>query len=137
VVLGGVGLLDAVSPPMHDAQRSTVVSVGSPVYQSPEQLLEGAIADEASDIYAFGGIVYEMLTGEPPFGRSAGLLLVRRKLSGAYIPLSEVRSQASPLFDALVRHCLQPVPADRLGGLQMALLVGAPTAIDANGAVRG
>ncbi len=111
-VLGGLGVVDALSgDPLRG--RSTIVALGSPVYQSPEQLLDGVGADVASDVYAFGSLVYELLVGEPPFGARAGVSVVRRKMVEDPVPVRDLRPTVPPEVEQLVMRCLSRVPGDR------------------------
>ncbi len=111
-VVSGFGVVEALSgDPLQ--RRSTIVALGSPVYQSPEQLLDGAGADVASDVYAFGSVVYELLTGEPPFGARAGVSVVRRKMSEDPVPVRELRPSVPHEIEQLVMRCLARVPGDR------------------------
>ncbi len=116
-MVSGFGLVTALGWDSGSPNGSTVRAMGSPVYQSPEQLFDGAVADVASDVYALGSIIYEMLAGEPPFGRVTGLSLVRRKMSEAATPLRSIRDTVPPSVDAAVLHCLQRAPGDRRDAL--------------------
>ena len=92
-------------------ERLTTVgkSVGTPMYAAPEQLMgEGSITAR-SDLYAFGCILYEMITGAAPFADSESLTeLVTRKLWVSPISISEAEPQldVDQPFDAVLRRTL-------------------------------
>ena len=71
------GLARPVDTPMGESRTLTVTMpgaiVGTPHYLSPEQLL-GEPADHRSDLFAAGAVLYEMLTGQPPFGAGSRTL---------------------------------------------------------------
>jgi len=107
------------APPMSSAlmtEASPLTAVGTIVgtwqYMSPEQL-EGAEADARSDIFAFGAVLYEMMTGRRAFeGRSQASLIAA--IMGTQPPaLSAVVPGASPALDRVVRRCLAKDPDDR------------------------
>ncbi len=89
--------------------------LGSVPYLSPEQLL-GERVDARSDLFTFGIVLYEMLTGEPPFRASSDDdtdTLLRRMQSGRFKPVRE-RVPATPRWlERIVRECLRPKPSRR------------------------
>ncbi|MEY2936180.1 MAG: hypothetical protein RL033_6929, partial [Pseudomonadota bacterium] len=81
--------------------------VGSAAYMAPEQLEEGSALSRATDIYAFGIVLFEMLTGRLPFdGRSAVAIAMRRLTQKAPAPSSLVPDLPAA-WDELVLHCLE------------------------------
>ena len=78
---------------------------------SPEQA-EGKEADERSDIFSFGTVLYEMITGPAPFAGDT-----KTAMLAAILRISRLRSQHQPMvpraFDRVVRKCLEKKPADR------------------------
>jgi len=112
-VLSSLGVIDAITPEAAARDGSTVVALGSPAYLSPEQLTAGVPGDARSDVYAFGCIVYEMLTGEPPFGRPSRPSAFGAKVAQPPPPLRSRREAAPEALEAIVHICLARVPADR------------------------
>ena len=112
-VLSALGVIDAITPDSGPSEGSIIVTFGSPSYLSPEQLATGATGDARSDLYAFGCIVYEMLTGEPPFGRSSLPSVVEAKMTQPPPPLRSRRETVPEVLERIVHTCLARVPADR------------------------
>jgi len=81
--------------------------VGSPVYMAPEQAL-GLRPVPSFDIYAFGAMLYELLTGAPPYGGSTKLEVVERKCApdDPPLPVGSRREGIPPRLAALVDRCL-------------------------------
>jgi len=95
------------------ADRTATGSVfGTPAYMSPEQLRGGAV-DKRADIWAFGCVLYEMLTGRHAFAGDTVpdivARIVERQPDWEALP-----ADVPPSIRALLRHCLQKDPADRL-----------------------
>lgn len=81
--------------------------VGSAAYMAPEQLEEGSALSRATDVYAFGIVLFEMLTGRLPFdGRSAVAIAMRRLTQKAPAPSSLV-PELTGAWDELVLRCLE------------------------------
>jgi serine/threonine protein kinase len=81
--------------------------VGSASYMAPEQVEENAPLSEATDIYAFGVVLFEMLTGRLPFEGTSAVAVALRRLSHPAPPPSTHVPELSPEWDALVLGCLE------------------------------
>jgi eukaryotic-like serine/threonine-protein kinase len=91
------------------------LALGTPVYMSPEQAMAQGDVDGRSDTYSLGCVLYEMLTGDPPFGGSSPQAVLARKLSEPAPRLSTMRETVSPALEEAVRRALARIPADRFG----------------------
>jgi len=87
--------------------------LGTPEYMAPEQTKRGAVTP-ATDVYAFGLIAFEMLTGQRPFDPEATPLatVVKRRYEPPK-PLRQVKKDIEPAWDAAVARCLEADPARR------------------------
>ena len=96
----------------------TGLSVGTPHYMSPEQATGDRDVDPRTDIYALGCVLYEMLTGEPPYqGATAQAVLAKILTDPAPAP-TRVRVSIPPNVDAAIRRALEKLPADRFASAQ-------------------
>jgi serine/threonine protein kinase len=99
-----------------DASRLTQTGevFGSPLYMSPEQC-QGHQLDERSDLYSFGCVIYEMLTGVPPLRGNDLISTVYKHINEPPRPFAEAAPAAkvSPELEALVMRLLRKQPADR------------------------
>lgn len=98
----------------HDPGLTTRgIAVGTPAYMAPEQAAADPAVDQRSDIYSFGVVAYEMLTGSPPFaGRSAQSLFAAHAVQEPE-SIDRRRPGLPPALVALVMQCLQKRPSDR------------------------
>jgi serine/threonine-protein kinase len=87
--------------------------VGTPDYMSPEQLLGEDSVGPASDVYALGCVLYEMLTGAPPNRGTHLQALLAQRLSGAIPSVRRVRPDISNSIDRVVTRALAARPDDR------------------------
>jgi hypothetical protein len=79
---------------------------------APEQI-EGEAADARTDIFAFGGVLFEMLTGRKAFAGKSQASLIGAILKDNPPAVSQVQPLAPPALDHLVRTCLAKDPDDR------------------------
>jgi serine/threonine-protein kinase len=80
--------------------------IGSAAYMAPEQLEEGASLSAATDVYAFGVVLFEMLTGRLPFEGKGAVAVALRRLTHAAPPPSLYVPELSTDWDALIARCL-------------------------------
>jgi serine/threonine-protein kinase len=105
--------LSASSNAEHGGVTSLGVALGTPAYMAPEQATADPSTDDRADIYSFGVLAYELLTGQPPFtGRNPSQLLAAQ-VQEVPEPIARRRSNVPPLLAALVMRCLEKRPADR------------------------
>ncbi len=87
--------------------------VGTFQYMAPEQL-EGKDADQRTDVFAFGAVLYEMATGERAFEGSSRASLIASIMSSQPSAMSELQPMTPPALEHLVRSCLTKDPDDRI-----------------------
>src|SRR5713226_2145653 len=88
------------------------VVLGTLGYMSPEQV-RGRPADPRSDIFAFGAILYEMLSGKRAFHGDSAADTMSAILTKEPLDLSETNRNIAPALERLVRHCLEKNPEER------------------------
>src|SRR6185503_483295 len=88
-------------------------SIGTPAYMAPEQAAGDPGTDHRADLYAFGCLAYELLTGHPPFGHQAPHRLMLAHLSETAPPLGTHRNGVNPRLETLVTSCLAKLPDER------------------------
>jgi len=87
-------------------------AAGTPDYMAPEQI-EGHRGDQRTDIYALGVMLFELLTGNPPYTGDNNMVIMAQHLKGAIPRLDKVKEGISPQIAAFVAKCLQRSPNDR------------------------
>jgi serine/threonine protein kinase/Tol biopolymer transport system component len=85
--------------------------MGTLGYMSPEQL-DGR-ADERSDVFGFGAVLFEMLTGRKAFAGATTAAVIAGIVQTELPPVSALRPEVSPGLDWLVRRCVAKAPEDR------------------------
>lgn len=91
-------------------------NIGSPLYMSPEQT-SAASVDERSDIYSLGCLMYECLSGEPPFRGDTALETMMMHRDESPRPLSLEYGEAGSSLERLIMQCLEKEPGDRPAGM--------------------
>ena len=86
--------------------------LGTLHYMAPEQL-HGQEADAATDLFAFGAVLYEMVTGRKAFAADTDASLISAILRDEPPPLGVARPEAPHALDRVVRACLMKGPAER------------------------
>jgi serine/threonine-protein kinase len=86
------------------------VAMGTPEYMAPEQAA-GKPADPRSDIYAVGSIMYEMLTGTPPYDGDNVMEVLHKKANEAPKRIREIRPEVPAAVEALVERAMARSPA--------------------------
>ena len=99
----------------HDTDKGIVV--GTVAYMSPEQA-GGDKVDTRSDIFSFGVVLYEMVTGHPPFAAQSRLATLSAILKDSPNPLFEIAPSIPPEFERLVDRCLRKDPDRRWQHMQ-------------------
>jgi len=111
-----IKLIDFGIAKKEDARRLTFVEVsktlGTPDYISPEQV-KGQRGDQRSDIYSLGAMLYEMLTGEPPYTGSNPLAVMNERLLHDPEPVRKRRREVSPELEEILKRALAMEPRNR------------------------
>jgi len=107
----------------------TSAMMGSPLYMSPEQMASARDVDAGTDIWAIGAVLYELLSGRPPFDAETLPQLCAMVLQSRAAPLDEVRPEVPAEVARIVDRCLEKDRAKRfrdVGELARALRDFAP-----------
>ena len=112
-------------------RTETGVIMGTMGYMSPEQAL-GKEVDDRSDVFSFGVMLYEMLSGRRPFAAQTGQAMLARVLNHEPDPLSQSNPAVTPELEQLVRDCLQKDRVFRPNAAEvLTMLKGAREALSA------
>jgi hypothetical protein len=91
----------------------TGMSLGTPQYMAPEQAMGEREITPKADVYSLGCVLYEMLTGEPPFTGPTAQAIVARVMTERPRSITAQRHTISPHVEAVVWKALEKLPADR------------------------
>ncbi len=131
-LLADFGIAGHMATPETQRLTLTGTSLGTPAYMSPEQCTGDRTLGPASDVYALGAILFELLTGAPPFtGPTYEAILVQRFTQDPPRCASR-RADTPPECDAAITRALAREPADRFataGEFAAALGMGEQSAV--------
>ncbi|MGD8278957.1 MAG: protein kinase [Gemmatimonadota bacterium] len=112
-VVADFGIALAIQQAGGGRLTETGLSLGTPYYMSPEQATADRDPSPASDVYSLACVVYEMITGEPPFTGTTAQAVLGRILTGDVVPPGEQRKSLPDHVEAAVLQALEKLPADR------------------------
>ncbi|MEP6574660.1 MAG: serine/threonine-protein kinase, partial [Gemmatimonadota bacterium] len=112
-VVADFGIARAVSAAGGARLTGTGMALGTPMYMSPEQAAGEKDLDGRSDLYSLACVLYEMLTGQPPFTGPTVESVVHQHLMAEARPVSQIRPAVPPAIADMLTRALAKNPADR------------------------
>ncbi|ONI82119.1 serine/threonine protein kinase [Saccharothrix sp. ALI-22-I] len=113
---GAVKVMDfGIARAVHDGQAAvtqTAAVIGTAQYLSPEQA-RGEAVDGRSDVYASGCVLFELLTGEPPFTGDSPVAVAYQHVREEPKPPSSLNPKVTPALDSIVLKAMAKGPANR------------------------
>jgi len=112
-LIADFGIALAVSHAGGHRLTETGLSIGTPHYMSPEQAMGDRELDARSDVYSLAAVLYEMLTGEPPYTGTTAQAIVARVITEEPRSITLQRRTVPPHVADAVHKALNKLPADR------------------------
>jgi eukaryotic-like serine/threonine-protein kinase len=114
-IVADFGIARAVELAGGERLTGTGLAMGTPAYMSPEQAFGSAAVEATTDVYAMGCVIYEMLTGHPPFEGATPQALLAKHAVDAVPGLRTLDPEISGPVERAVQRALAKEPADRYG----------------------
>ena len=116
-VVTDFGIAKAVSAAQAESTGETITQIGAgigtPSYMAPEQAVGDPTTDSRADIYSFGCLAYELLTGKPPFHDLPPHQIIASHVGVIPKPVAQMRADVPPALAMLVARCLEKDRAAR------------------------
>ncbi len=112
-VVADFGIARAISTAGGDQLTHTGLAIGTPAYMSPEQATASGELDGRSDLYSLACVLYEMLTGEPPFTGKTAQEMIAKRLTEAAPQLSSRRGDTPGDLELALAKALAADPDSR------------------------
>ncbi|MFK7931577.1 MAG: serine/threonine-protein kinase [Myxococcota bacterium] len=96
-----------------DRQTITGTAMGTPTYMPPEQVKDASRVDQRADLFSLGCILFELLTGSPPFRREDWWETYKSIEQGEFVDLTPLPEAAGPYLRGTVQALLAPYPEGR------------------------
>jgi serine/threonine-protein kinase len=113
---GSIRIMDFGIARSQASRRLTFVgftpAMGTPDYMAPEQV-RGSRGDQRTDIYALGAILYEMSTGETPFGGDSAYVIMNARVTGDPVAPRKVNPKLTPVLEEIILHAMERDPKRR------------------------
>jgi len=87
-------------------------AMGTPDYMAPEQV-RGSRGDQRTDIYSLGAMLYEMVTGEPPFGGDSAYVIMNARVTGDPVAPRKLNPKLTPVLEEIILHAMERDPKRR------------------------
>ncbi|HKJ68154.1 MAG TPA: serine/threonine-protein kinase, partial [bacterium] len=114
-VLTDFGIARAMTAAGRDNTSQRGWILGTPAYMSPEQASSSQEIDDRSDIYSLGCVVFEMLTGKPPFTGSSVPVIIMNMFTQDVPSIRTLRPEVPMVAAMAIRKALAKSPDDRFG----------------------
>jgi serine/threonine protein phosphatase PrpC len=113
---GSIRIMDFGIARSQASRRLTFVgftpAMGTPDYMAPEQV-RGSRGDARTDIYSLGAILYEMVTGEPPFGGDSAYVIMNARVTGDPQAPRKLNPKLTPVLEEIILHAMERDPKRR------------------------
>jgi serine/threonine-protein kinase len=112
-VVADFGISRAVGAAGGQQLTATGMAIGTPAYMSPEQSAGMSDVDGRSDIYSLASVLYEMLSGEPPYTGATAAAVIAKRLGTTAPSVRVLRDSVPRPVDMALQRAMQRAPADR------------------------